>query len=920
MKIKQFAILVACVVVACTSQAQDKQREYYEAQYAKLNKAYVKKPGNVVNLLAMSEFYSNMDNPMNNLALAMKYVCSAEEVYVAIIEDDKRYAEAKEAIKKGVTITSVRQQKQLVLMSARQYIKDHTSITNMELDNLAQAFAQDPVTMRLIESQRMRSNYNTTLQTNTIEAYLHFIQTYPGTAEAEESLNHIAEQAAELFKSATTEEEVDRRLEAYRDIDVVRRVAVKQKAHIAFLAAEKKNDAKAYRDYMLLYPSGDDYATALDRVSQLVEEDYDKMRSPEELAEFVRLNGDNPLADKAMDRLRKLITEQHDGKALELYLDKFHLDPAYNDIYRLYYEWVSFEGDVQPIKDFAQQHPSFPFAAALQHDIAQEELLAEQDMMAQFTESEFQQYVSHVRKLTGKGRAFVALQRMLQPLIAKQNWNAVSERMDYVMLSFDETDVERYQELRSIIDAKPDPLRKLSTEVAPSYHMTHPILHPDGRSLYYTKGLGASRTITYAEKVEGRGYKWKSVGDVVFSNAENKGLDIFCLFDEGKKMLLGRNGDILMAEKSGNTWTIDETFATGVNTSAIETDAFMLPDGSGMLFASDRKYGMNNQRSGVLFHGDTAMALDIYYVPRVNDGWGEAVNLGVNVNSIYCDRSPVLSRDMRTLYFVTDARGMGYGDVYMSTRSETSDWTGWSKAVNLGKDVNSGYREESVSISSDDKTLFISSNKVGNRFGCFSAPTQHAAGASLRNVMVDGSELGSTIKSIGVVDLTARAQVRNLDQSESVSELLKLYSDHEYVVFAETDDYWVPSEKFDPLHVAIVRPTGYTAIQLVDLGWFPMYLVGFEDGSRPTQACIDELGRLGRFLQANQQVRVEMTVNVNGDDAQSCYDLSLEQAREIKKKLVAAGASPRQVSVSPFGNYYAVDDADAAVMLKIKNL
>ena len=920
---KSLAILVAVMAMALTSQAQEKQQGYYESQYAKLYKNYVKKPDNVVNLLAMAEFYANAENPMYNLPLAMKYICAAEENYVAIIEDEKRYAEAKEAIKKGVTVTSVRNQKQFVLMSARQYIKDHTSITNAELDNFALAFAKDPSTMRLVEAQRMRSNFVTTRQTNTIESYLWFAQSYPGTSEAEEAMNCVAQKAADLFKSATTEEDVDRRLEPYKDIASVVRVAVRQKAHIAFLAAEKRNDVKSYRDYMVLYPSGDDYGTALERVAQLLEGQYEKMTTPEELADFVQHNGDNPLADQAMERLVRMITENHDAKAMRLYLDKFPLDPSYNDIYRLYYEWVSGEGDVQPIRDFVQENPNFPFQAAIQHDLTLDGLVGELDLMAPYVESRFQDYVSHVRKLTGKGRAFVALQRMLQLLIARQDWKGVNERMDYVMLSFDEYDVDRYQELRSIVNAKSDPMKQTVTEVAPSYNMRHPQLHPDGQHLYYTKGMGATSTISFAEAAQGRSYKWKSVGDVVFTNATNQGLEFFCLYDEGRKMLLGRNGDILAAYKNGANWTIDDAFAAGVNTPSIETDAFMLPDGSGMLLASDRRYGHNYHRSGTPYHGDTAMALDIYFVPKVGDGWGEAVNLGINVNGGFCDRSPVLSRDMKTLYYVTDARGLGYCDVYMATRSDISDWTGWSKPVNLGKEVNSGFREESVSISSDDKRLFISSNRVANRFGCFSTNTQHSEGSALRSVMVDGSELGSTVKSLGVVDLTAQSQIRTIDLNGSVSELMKLYADHEYAVYAETEDLWVPGMRFEPLGVSIVKPQGYSAIQLVELDAIPLYLVRFEpDGSNPTRACAEEIARLGRFLQANQQVRVEVSVNVPGSDAQGCYDLSLERGRLIKKMLVETGATLRQVSVSPFGNYYAGgrDAGVADVEIRIRNI
>lgn len=914
---KKLTLLMACLAVVMLAQAQNKQQDYYKNQYTKLYKNYVKNPSNVVNLVQMAEFYANQDNQMFSLPMAMKYITSAEQNYIAIIEDNSRYAEARSAVKKGVTISSVRQQKQYIVMAARQFVAKNDSISNVELDNYASAFASDPGTMRVIESQRMKASFNSAVKMNTMEAYLQFQKTYPGTNEADEAGRAIEKLASSAFRTATTEEEVDARLEPYKHIEAACKAATRQKAHIVYLEAEKVNTIKAYRDYMVLYPSGDDYALALDRVSGLMESQYSQMSSAEELADFVAYNGDNPLSDQAMERLRSMILENQDVNALKIYLDRFTLDPSYNDVYRQYYEWCAYEGDEQPIRDFQKKNPAFPFQQAIQEDLKYAEVAKTLDLKAEFTEPQFQNYVSYVRRMTGKGLAFVALQRMMQPLIAQQNWSKCLERMDYVMLSFDEFDVDRYQELRTIISAKSDPLRQMVTEVTPTYNMVRPIMHPDGKHIYFTKGVEGNSSIWVAEAVSGRSYKWKSEGEVVFSNAENRNVQIYCLYDDGKKMLFGKNGDIFMAEKVGNSWRVDSKAVAGVNTNYIETDAYMLPDGSGMLLASDRPCGHDFHASRSNFHGDTALALDIYYIPHTSNGWGKAVNLGLNVNSGYCDRSPVLSRDMKTLYFVTDGRGgLGYGDVYKTSRTSVSDWTQWSKPVNLGKEVNSGACEDAVTITSDDKRLLISSNRKGGMYGCYSTSTQHAEStATLRGVMVDGDNLGPNLRSLGVVDMTAHTLTRQIDVSKSSSELVKLYTDHVYVVFAEAHGCWIPSIEFDPLEKTLVKPTGYHATQLVSQGVLKMPLVTFEGANEQlTEFAEEDLHRLGRFLMANDDIRIEVTTNVAGTDDMECYNKSLDRGKMIKKALVESGAASGQVSVSSYGNINCKNDPSAAVV------
>ena len=88
----------------------------------------------------------------------------------------------------------------------------------------------------------------------------------------------------------------------------------------------------------------------------------------------------------------------------------------------------------------------------------------------------------------------------------------------------------------------------------------------------------------------------------------------------------------------------------------------------------------------------------------------------LNINTKGIERSPVLSPDKNTLYFVSDRKG-GYGgtDIWASERLSNGNW---SEPYNLGKLINTAEDEESPFIMNDGVTLYFSS-KGHNSMGGF---------------------------------------------------------------------------------------------------------------------------------------------------------------------------------------------------------
>lgn len=91
--------------------------------------------------------------------------------------------------------------------------------------------------------------------------------------------------------------------------------------------------------------------------------------------------------------------------------------------------------------------------------------------------------------------------------------------------------------------------------------------------------------------------------------------------------------------------------------------------------------------------------------------WSPAVNLGA-VNTEAFDSGPTLSRDRRSLYFVSNRPGgLGVNDIWVSQRSSVE--APWGPPMNLGPAINSALGEIQPNLSRDGHLLFFASNRPG---------------------------------------------------------------------------------------------------------------------------------------------------------------------------------------------------------------
>ncbi|TAL62921.1 MAG: hypothetical protein EPN85_01285 [Bacteroidetes bacterium] len=97
----------------------------------------------------------------------------------------------------------------------------------------------------------------------------------------------------------------------------------------------------------------------------------------------------------------------------------------------------------------------------------------------------------------------------------------------------------------------------------------------------------------------------------------------------------------------------------------------------------------------------------IYITSFQGDNWSVPEKVKGDVNSKYWETHATLSADGNTLYFVSNRPG-GFGgrDIYRCKKLPTGEW---SKAMNLGPNINSPYEEDSPFLQPGSNSLYFSS-------------------------------------------------------------------------------------------------------------------------------------------------------------------------------------------------------------------
>lgn len=99
---------------------------------------------------------------------------------------------------------------------------------------------------------------------------------------------------------------------------------------------------------------------------------------------------------------------------------------------------------------------------------------------------------------------------------------------------------------------------------------------------------------------------------------------------------------------------------------------------------------------------------DIYYSRKINNRWSAPQNIGKPINTEYRETQPSVSADGRTLYFVSNRPGgKGKNDIWVSYKNIYGNW---SAPQNLGDTINTDGNEMAPFLHCDGRSFYFASD------------------------------------------------------------------------------------------------------------------------------------------------------------------------------------------------------------------
>ncbi|HYG40534.1 MAG TPA: OmpA family protein [Cytophagales bacterium] len=273
---------------------------------------------------------------------------------------------------------------------------------------------------------------------------------------------------------------------------------------------------------------------------------------------------------------------------------------------------------------------------------------------------------------------------------------------------------------------------KLNSTINSSAYESHPIISPDGSTLYFSRlkhpdntgGVQSGSDIWISELDSAKNWSLaRNIGSPLNNMGNNY---VSSILPDAQTVLLpnlyeengapSHTSGISIARKTSTGWDIPRKIEIEyfINKSK-QGDFFLSTDGKVLVMAIQYYFTYGNE--------------DLHVSFLKEDGtWSQPQNLGKEINTKFHEVSPYLASDGVTLYFSSNGHG-GFGskDIFVTRRLDDT-WKSWSKPANLGKSINTAGMETSFVIpASGDYAYLVSSINSESHSDIYRVPVPQEA-------------------------------------------------------------------------------------------------------------------------------------------------------------------------------------------------
>lgn len=444
-----------------------------------------------------------------------------------------------------------------------------------------------------------------------------------------------------------------------------------------------------------------------------------------------------------------------------------------------------------------------------------------------------------------------------------------------------------------------------------------PMISSDGKLLFFARqnvpenvGGVADDEDVWISRYENN--KWSKSANMGKSVNTPMSDNLVAVSADNNTMMFLENNELGLRHRTETGWSPIEKLNLAFKNESSYFVASLSADGKAIVFSA--KFKDN------LYYDAKRDEADLYVCVKNKDKWSAPINLGKTINTSGNETSPFLSADGNTLYFSTDGRpGYGYQDVFYATKIG-SDWTSWSKPLNLGPSVNTpGFDAYYTLPASGDYAYYVSPNDEDGNADIFRIKLHEEAKPKPVTLVK-----GLILEKSSSKPLAAKIHFENLNTGSEVGEArsdpktgayqIILPFGFNYGVRASVMGYYSLHENLD-----LQETKGYSEVTK-DLLMVPFEIgetiklnnVFFEAGLPVLKSeSYNELDRLVTILQENPGIHIELDGHTDAKgDAATLLKLSQDRVEAVKAYLVSHGVDGSRITGKGYGSTRPVAPSD----------